>query len=273
MDKREFVDHSHNNNQEEAPGCHAAELIEGPQFQINARNFGNKIEKQLQNIPIAKANRNDPPGSKRIWNRSSKIIEAQIPVNDHAMPLSTHGFEGDSIENSEKPVENIVRDLNKPFQFQGCLRPLRKESQKDMKSLVEYDTEEAAAKKCVKSRFFCFQMKANPSVTKPRRVVENRLVLVRVVKNIIVTVLLSTLNSAEAQSNITSTFSHFFDSSVLIPSDFKMVVPLTICPAGFIPKGSDVWYWFIRSPSYEYVIVEILFIHLQYMGISWLFKK
>jgi hypothetical protein len=29
MDKREFVDHFHNNNQEEAPGSHAEELIEG----------------------------------------------------------------------------------------------------------------------------------------------------------------------------------------------------------------------------------------------------
>ncbi|KAJ6989715.1 hypothetical protein NC653_018265 [Populus alba x Populus x berolinensis] len=118
--------------------------------------------------------------------------------------------------------------------------------------------------------------KANPSVTKRRREVENRLVLVRVVKNIIVFSPhwhVKRSPDDPAQPNITSTFSHFFDSSVLIPSDFKMVVPLTICPAGFIPKGSDVWYWFIRSPSYEYVIVEILFIHLQYMGISWLFKK
>jgi hypothetical protein len=60
---------------------------------------------------------------------------------------------------------------------------------------------------------------------------------------------------------------------VLILSDSKMVVPLTICPAGIIPKGSDVWYWFIKSPSSEHVIVETLFRHFQYMGVSWLFMK
>jgi hypothetical protein len=60
---------------------------------------------------------------------------------------------------------------------------------------------------------------------------------------------------------------------VLILSDSKMVVPLTICPAGIIPKGSDVWDWFIKSPSTEYVIVETLFSHFQYMGVSWLFMK